>query len=214
MPGRPGAALAALAADDPRPNASVQAIKEAFPDVPGWGDATAEAPFSSAKKWSGQSYGSHGNWVLGAPDVLLDPGSAMAREAERAGASGLRVLLLGSGDVPVDHPAAPGVVTPRALVILEQRVRPDARGTLEYFAGQNVTVKVISGDNAVSVGAVAGSLGLPGGNRPVDARTLPSESETLADALEESTTFGRVRPDQAGNGGSVAISRPHGGDDG
>ncbi|MEU2000520.1 HAD-IC family P-type ATPase [Rhodococcus sp. NPDC019627] len=207
--GPAGAALAALAADDPRPNASVLAIKEAFPDDPGWGDATAEAPFSSAKKWSGQSYGSHGNWVLGAPDVLLDPGSAMAREAERAGASGLRVLLLGSGDVPVDHPAAPGVVTPRALVILEQRVRPDARGTLEYFAGQNVTVKVISGDNAVSVGAVAGSLGLPGGNRPVDARTLPSEPEALADALEESTTFGRVRPDQKREMVAALQSRGH-----
>ncbi|MCQ4118033.1 HAD-IC family P-type ATPase [Rhodococcus tibetensis] len=207
--GPAGVALAAMAADDPRPNASVLAIREAFPDNPGWGEATAQAPFSSAKKWSGQSYGSHGNWVLGAPDVLLDPGSVMARQAEDAGASGLRVLLLGSCDVPVDHPAAPGVVTPRALVILEQRVRPDARGTLEYFASQNVTVKVISGDNAVSVGAVAGSLGLPGGERPVDARTLPSDPESLADTLEDSTTFGRVRPDQKREMVAALQSRGH-----
>src|SRR5690606_30367531 len=62
------AALAALAADDPRPNASVLAIAEAFPTAPGWGEPTAVAPFSSAKKWSGQSYGIHGNWLLGAPD--------------------------------------------------------------------------------------------------------------------------------------------------
>jgi cation-transporting ATPase E len=87
-------------------------------------------------------------------------------------------------------------VTPEALVVLEQRVRPDAKDTLDYFAGQGVTVKVISGDNAVSVGAVAGSLGLPGGDRPVDARSLPSERDDLAGVLEESTTFGRVRPDQ------------------
>ncbi|MEV0947828.1 cation-translocating P-type ATPase [Rhodococcus sp. NPDC049939] len=202
-------ALAAMAASDPRPNASVLAIKEAFPDDPGWGAASADAPFSSAKKWSGQSYGDHGNWVLGAPDVLLDPGSDMARQAEEVGSSGLRVLLLGSCDVPVDNSGAPGRVTPRALVILEQRVRPEARDTLDYFASQNVTVKVISGDNAVSVGAVAGSLGLPGGDRPVDARELSSDPDALAETLEKSTTFGRVNPDQKREMVGALQSRGH-----
>jgi cation-transporting ATPase E len=89
---------------------------------------------------------------------------------------------------------APGRVTPVALVILEQRVRPDARETLDYFASQQVSVKVISGDNAVSVGAVAGSLGLHG--ETIDARQLPSQAEALADTMDEYTTFGRVRPDQ------------------
>ncbi|GAA4489099.1 cation-translocating P-type ATPase [Rhodococcus olei] len=188
-------ALAAMAGDDPRPNASVQAIAEAFDHDPGW-TATGVAPFTSAKKWSGISYDGNGNWVLGAPDVLLDPASDDARTAEEIGAGGLRVLLLGEGDVPVDAAAAPGRVTPRALVVLEQRVRPDAADTLAYFAEQKVEVKVISGDNAVSVGAVAQSLGLPGGTRAVDARDLPDEPDALADVLEDSTTFGRVRPDQ------------------
>lgn len=188
-------ALAAMAADDPRPNASMLAIREALSDDPGW-EPTAVAPFSSAKKWSGQSYGNNGNWLLGAPDVLLDPDSDMARQAEEVGAQGLRVLLLGSSDRPVDAPDAPGAVTPRALVILDQKVRPDARETLEYFASQKVDVKVISGDNAVSVGAVATSLGLPGGDNAIDARKLPEDPEELADTLDEAITFGRVRPDQ------------------
>ncbi|SUE16834.1 cation transporter atpase p-type [Rhodococcus gordoniae] len=191
-----GAALAALAADDPRPNSSVLAIAEAFPTAPGWGEPTAVAPFSSAKKWSGQSYGTHGNWLLGAPDVLLDPGSEPARRAEELGAGGLRVLLLASSDRPVDAVDAPGTVTPVALVVLDQRVRPDAKPTLEYFAGQHVDVKVISGDNAIAVGAVASSLGLPGSTSPVDARSLPEAENELADVVEGSTTFGRVRPDQ------------------
>ncbi|CAJ1579984.1 HAD-IC family P-type ATPase [[Mycobacterium] wendilense] len=191
--GRIDDALAALAADDARPNASMQAIAEAFGTPPGW-RATASAPFKSATKWSGTSYGEHGNWVIGAPDVLLDPGSAAAAEAERIGAQGLRVLLLGSSDRPVDAPDAPGQVTPAALVVLEQKVRPDARDTLDYFADQKVSVKVISGDNAVSVGAVAGSLGLHGAT--LDARQLPEEQGALADALQSHTTFGRVRPDQ------------------
>jgi cation-transporting ATPase E len=185
--------LAQMAADDPRPNASIAAIAEAYKMPPGW-SATATAPFKSATKWSGTSYGEHGNWVIGAPDVLLDPASEAAEAAEQIGAQGLRVLLLGSSDLPVDDPDAPGTVSPAALVVLEQRVRPDARDTLDYFAAQKVSVKVISGDNAVSVGAVAASLGLEG--ETMDARKLPEAPDALADTVEEYTTFGRVRPDQ------------------
>jgi cation-transporting ATPase E len=188
-----GDVLAQLASDDARPNASMQAIAEAYRMPPGW-TATATAPFKSATKWSGASYGEHGNWLIGAPDVLLEPGSPVAEQAEQIGSQGLRVLLLGSSDLSVDDRGAPGTVTPVALVVLEQRVRPDARDTLDYFASQNVSIKVISGDNAVSVGAVAGSLGLVG--ETMDARQLPDENDELADALEEYTTFGRVRPDQ------------------
>ncbi len=185
--------LASLAAADPRPNASMRAIAETYPQPPGW-TATATAPFKSATKWSGVSFQDHGNWVMGAPDVLLDPASGAAEQAERIGAQGLRVLLVGAGDVAVDHPEAPGRITPAALVVLEQKVRPDARETLDYFAEQGVSVKVLSGDNAVSVGAVAGKLGLSG--ETMDARQLPSEPGQLAEALDTPTTFGRVRPDQ------------------
>ncbi len=185
--------LAQMAADDVRPNASMAAIAEAYKLPPGW-TQTANAPFKSATKWSGVSYGEHGNWVLGAPDVLLAAGSPEAEQAEQIGAQGLRVLLLGSSDRSVDAPDAPGEVTPAALVTLEQRVRPDAGETLEYFAQQHVSVKVISGDNAVSVGAVAGSLGLHG--ETLDARHLPDDPEQLAETVSEYTTFGRVRPDQ------------------
>src|ERR1700731_198575 len=169
--------LASLAADDTRPNASIQAIAEAYDEPPGW-TATAVAPFKSATKWSGVSYRGHGDWVIGAPDVLLDPTSPVAAQAETIGAQGLRVLLLASGNLPVDDPKAPGRITPAALVVLEQRVRPDARETLDYFASQNVSVKVISGDNAVSVGAVASALGI--GGQTLDARKLPSDPDVLA----------------------------------
>ncbi|MGN6334584.1 HAD-IC family P-type ATPase, partial [Mycobacterium sp.] len=185
--------LASLAAHDPRPNASMRAIAESFGEPPGW-TATATAPFKSATKWSGVSFAESGNWVMGAPDVLLEPGSAAADQAERIGAQGLRVLLVANSDVAVDQPNAPGRVTPVALVVLEQKVRPDARETLDYFADQGVSVKVLSGDNAVSVGAVAAKLGLHG--ETMDARRLPAEPSRLADALDTHTTFGRVRPDQ------------------
>ncbi|WP_086829979.1 cation-translocating P-type ATPase [Allokutzneria sp. NRRL B-24872] len=188
-------ALAALAVADPRPNASLEAIAEAHPDAPGW-QLSAAAPFSSARKWSGASFAGEGDWVLGAPDVLLAEDDPVRAEAESTGAQGLRVLLLGRGSLAVDDAQAPGVVRPVALVVLEQRIRPDAKETLDFFAEQNVDVKVISGDNALSVGAVAGSLGLPGAERPVDARTLPDKQNQLADTVEGAAVFGRVTPGQ------------------
>jgi len=184
--------LAAFAAADPRPNTSLQAVAEAYPSAPSW-PVTAFAAFSSARKWSGASFGSFGDWVLGAADVLLPRASAALVAAEELGAQGLRVLLLARASVPVDSASAPGEVEPMALVVLAQRVRPDAGETLAYFADQGVTVKVISGDNAVAVGAVASSLGLAGAGAPVDARRLPS---ALGDEVEEGAVFGRVTPAQ------------------
>ncbi|WP_218591287.1 HAD-IC family P-type ATPase [Pseudonocardia oceani] len=179
-------ALGALGAADPRPNASLAAVAEGCPD-PGW-TRTATVPFSSARKWGGATFDGRGEWVLGAADVLLPDGAAERVEAERIGSTGLRVLLLGR------RPEADGPVEPVALVVLEQRVRPEAAATLAYFADQDVEVKVISGDNALSVGAVAASLDLPRADAPVDARTLTDAD--LPDRLEAGTVFGRVTPAQ------------------
>lgn len=153
------------------------------------------APFTSAKKWSGMSFEGQGHWVLGAPDVLAAPGSEAATRAEHLGSTGRRVLLLGEADRPVDDPDAPGVLTPTALVVLEQKVRPEARDTLSFFADQNVAVKVISGDNATSVGAVTSSLGVDSGE-VVDARTLPEDAAAFADRVQGAGVFGRVTPQQ------------------
>ncbi len=187
--------LAQLAHADPRPNASVQALAHALAlDGSGW-EVTAMAPFTSAKKWSGMSFAGHGNWVLGAPDVLAAPSSEAATRAEHIGSTGRRVLLLGESGAAVDAPDAPGMVRPRALVVLEQKVRPEARDTLAYFAEQDVTVKVISGDNATSVGAVTDSLGVNAGE-VVDARTLPEDAGQFADRVQAAGVFGRVTPQQ------------------
>jgi cation-transporting ATPase E len=192
-PAPPAAALAALAAADKRPNASMQAIRDAFPDSPGW-TVEETLPFSSARKYGGVRFAEHGTWLLGAPDVLLPEGAPARHEAEQTGSRGLRVLLLAHAD------GLPGAGVPRlgpaALVVLEQKVRDDVRPTLDYFAAQKVTVKVISGDNAASVGAVADQLDLPGADAPVDARHLPDDDEGLAGALEERSVFGRVSPAQ------------------
>jgi cation-transporting ATPase E len=97
---------------------------------------------------------------------------------------------------PLDGSDLPGEVEPMALVVLEQKLRPDARDTLEYFGRQHVSVKVISGDNARSVGAVASALGLEGSSQPVDARTLADDPDQLGHVMEQRQVFGRVTPAQ------------------
>lgn len=183
--------LANLMAADPHPNASLTAIGDAVGEPSQRWTPTQRAPFTSAKKWSGVEFEGQGSWVLGAPDVLAT--GAVASQAEELASGGLRVLLLGKSDT-VTGESAPGGVEAVALVVLEQRVRPDARATLEYFRDQDVTVKVISGDNARSVGAVTSALGVITGD-PVDARTLDTP-EKLSEAVADHNVFGRVTPDQ------------------
>ncbi|WP_267246464.1 HAD-IC family P-type ATPase [Streptomyces sp. PR69] len=194
--------LGALGESDPRPNASLQAIIDAYPDSEEW-RCTEALPFSSARKYSGASFsegnGESSSWLLGAPDVLLAPDDPALDEIEHLNEQGLRVLLLaraadGSGALEGAHAARDA--KPAALVVLEQRLRPDASDTLRYFAEQKVSAKVISGDNAVSVGAVAGKLGLPGAENTVDARRLPDERDAMGAELEENAVFGRVTPQQ------------------
>ncbi|HZP54116.1 HAD-IC family P-type ATPase [Actinocrinis sp.] len=204
--------LGALGAAEERPNATMAAVIEACPDPGGWQPQTVAA-FSSARKWSGVAFADgRGTWLFGAPDVL-GRGTGAAAQAERLGASGLRVLMLASytGPLPADGSAdlVSAEVRPVALVTLEQRIRDDAAPTLEYFARQSVALKVISGDNAVSVGAVAGSLGLPGAEHPVDARDLPEDPEALAAAVEANSVFGRVTPRQKQQMVAALQSRGH-----
>ncbi|MGP3977602.1 HAD-IC family P-type ATPase [Streptomyces sp. 8N114] len=199
--------LRAFGAAEPNPNASLQAIVEAYPPMPdgtGRWQPTDTLPFSSARKYSGAAFaepdGEHSAWLLGAPDVLLAEGDPVLADVDRLDREGLRVLLLARAAGRLDGDGREGGAAhgarPTALVVLEQRLRPDAAETLGYFAEQNVRAKVISGDNAVSVGAVAARLELPGAEHPVDARELPAAEEERARQVAEATVFGRVTPQQ------------------
>ncbi|MBN2112790.1 MAG: HAD-IC family P-type ATPase [Acidimicrobiia bacterium] len=192
----PAPALGALAASDPNPNATLQAIGEAFAAPPAGWRATRTVPFSSARKWSGAAFGSAGSWVLGAPEMVLPDDPLVIASLEAAAAQGRRVLLLARAEADLDGDGLPAGLEPVALVGLTDRIRPDAAQTLRYFAAQGVAAKVISGDHPQTVAAIAAQVGLPGADRVVDARTLPEEGEELADALEQGTIFGRVTPHQ------------------
>ncbi len=189
-------ALAQLAAADPRPNASVQALAHELPlDGPGW-DVTAMAPFTSAKKWSGISFGDNGQLGARCPRRAgharwVRSGACGGRGVHRAPRPAARRGRRGCGRRRT-HPA--GSSRERSSCWSRRCARKPA-DTLAYFAEQGVAVKVISGDNATSVGAVTGSLGLDTGE-VVDARTLPDDPVEFARRVGEAGVFGRVTPHQ------------------
>ncbi|MGW8556941.1 cation-translocating P-type ATPase [Streptomyces tubercidicus] len=204
--------LGALGESDPRPNASLQAVIASYPADGRW-RCTRSLPFSSARKYSGASFngpdGESSTWLLGAPDVLLPAGDHRLAETDALNAQGLRVLLLARTVRELDDPEVTRDVRPAALVVLEQRLRPDAPDTLRYFEDQGVRAKVLSGDNAVSVGAVAGKLELPGADAPVDARALSGERDAMAAEIEAGAVFGRVTPQQKRDMVAALQSRSH-----
>ncbi|TRV74269.1 HAD-IC family P-type ATPase [Streptomyces sp. 130] len=206
--------LGAFGASEPRPNASLQAIIDAYPAPAdgGW-TTTGTLPFSSARKYSGAAFtedgGASSAWLLGAPDVLLSEDDPALAEIGHLNEQGLRVLLLARARGALDAPDAAEGAEPAALVVLEQRLRPDAGRTLAYFGEQRVATKVISGDNAVSVGAVAAKLGMEGAEHPLDARRMPEDKDEMATAMEQNAVFGRVTPQQKREMVAALQSRGH-----
>src|ERR671914_567378 len=184
------AALGALAAADPNPNATLRAIGRAFPAPDGWRPEAA-VPFSSARKWSGASFPGHGAFLLGAPEVLLATDGAgprhghgtLLRRAEQIAVEGRRVPLLAAPSPPLDGEVPPSALVPRAMVVIGDQVRGDAAGTVAWFAAEGVQVKVVSGDHPRTVGAIAGQVGIGGADHPVDARTMPDGGAELAGLL-------------------------------
>jgi cation-transporting ATPase E len=192
------AALGALAARDDA-NATLLAVRQAFPAAPDGWQRTGSVAFSSDRKWSAAAFDGRGTWVLGAPEMVMPfaptDHPAMARASELAGA-GSRTLLVARTTAPLAGDRLPPRLEPVALVVLQETLRPDTGETLRYFAEQDVAVKVLSGDNPRTVGAVARRVGVPGAADPVDARLLGEDPEALAAALDEHSVFGRVVPEQ------------------
>ena len=190
--------LGAVGASTSSGSSTLTAIAEAFPAPAGW-ENTGSVPFSSARKWSAESFGKNGSWVLGAPEVLLEkaPGNeALRSEVEGLAASGMRVLLLAEAPGPLQAEALPDRLEPAALLLFEEKIRPDAKETLQYFTDQGVAIKVISGDNPTPGAAVARRAAAPEVGEPVDARGMPADTGRLAEILEERAVFGRVTPNQ------------------
>lgn len=188
--------LGTLVHNLPSKNPTQRAILEKYTDTPNI-EILEKVPFSSKRKWGGIIIEGHGAWVLGAPEILLkDRYEEFSEIIEKDAAEGKRVLLLGKVNQLSLKDGLIEVVQEAALILIEDVIRKEAPKVLEYFKEEGVHLKVISGDNPVTVSAVAMRAGVEGYERYVDARTLPHDIDELKDVIDNYTVFGRVTPHQ------------------
>lgn len=158
---------------------------------------TRRIPFSSDTKWSAAELKKYGTIVVGAPEFIM---GRRFREIDAAvnewSSLGYRVLLVASyDDFPEDRYLTERYLRPMALVLLTNRIRPEAPETFAYFKEQGVSIKVISGDNPATVADVARRAGIDKAELYIDTTQLESEKDFL-NAVETYTVFGRVTPDK------------------
>jgi cation-transporting P-type ATPase E len=181
--------LGRYAASAPARNATLAAIGEHCV-----GDAEeprSSVPFSSRRRWSALQLGTS-TFVLGAPE-LFPPGELQS-VAEREALAGRRVVAYGiaRGTTTVEEP--PAIERTLGLVVLGERLRADARATVEFLLSQGIRLAVISGDRPETVAAVAADAGIEGGP-PVDGRDLPRDQAALRRLIEERPVVGRISPE-------------------
>ena len=182
-----------LALNDTNP--TMEVLKAQNYEPPGW-LCTESVAFHSAKKWSGATFDGMGSFVLGAAEFILeDRFPAVREQADRFAQKGHRVLLLAFSPGEFENKELPKDAAPLALILLSDKIRPQARETLQYFADQGVALKVISGDSPATVASIAEKAGLQNAGSYVDASTLKTPGELEA-AAEKYTVFGRVTPEQ------------------
>lgn len=188
--------LAAFYHGEEPDNETARAMGQQFAGETTW-RAVKRMAFSSSTKWSGADFGENGRYVVGAPEFIMgDRYDSIRGEAEPWSERGCRVLLLAAYDTAFDDgPLQSAHVAPIALVFLSNLLRPDAQETFRYFASQGVSVRVISGDNPITVAQVAARAGIENADRYVDAMTLSTEQD-FEEAVKYYTVFGRVTPEQ------------------
>lgn len=165
-------------------NATTDALRRYFEDTRKR-EIIERIPFSSKRKFMGitvRENGTEKQYCLGAPEYLTDDRTAI-RKAEHFSAEGMRVLLLMEKE-------------PVALVVLSDIIKDDAAETFRFFRKKDVEIKIISGDNPLTVSIVGKRAGLEGAERYVDARELPDDIEQLRQEVKNYTVFGRVSPEK------------------
>jgi magnesium-transporting ATPase (P-type) len=191
-------ALASYAASAPSRNATLQAIAEAGLAAVEARRVAAQVPFSSRRRWSALDLGDV-RLVLGAPERFADADTDLVEHARAEASAGRRVLALGEtrGALPaaVSDPPFPDDVRALGLVVLAERLRPNAGETVAFFTAEQVDLKVLSGDAPATAGAIARDAGVPGAAAALDGEALPSDPAALREAVVAAPAVGRISPE-------------------
>ena len=193
-------------------NSSIEAIREAFSSFkqsdledsisenkPDGGEncwqIQKQIPFSSDKKWSGITFQKEGSYLLGAPEILLKGHQENYDELLEKYSKEARVLLLARSNEILQNQTLPDKIEVIGLILIHDKVRESAKKTLNYFKEQGVEIRIISGDNPITVSQIAKEAGVNGYEKYIDATSLHTEQE-LEEAAKQYVIFGRVTPIQ------------------
>ncbi len=176
-------------------NDTARAMAARFSKKLGW-PVERTIPFTSQSKWSAVIFKGQGSYVIGAPEFILGGDYGLVEPAAAPWLEqGYRVLLCGKCSAPPSAGHLAGTIDPIALAVLANPIRPEAPETFRYFARQGVSIKVISGDDPLTVSRVSAQAGIEGAEKYVDAKTLREPADYVR-AVRDYTVFGRVAPDQ------------------
>ena len=176
-------------------NSTANALTEAFGKSAKWRRHVI-SPFSSERKWSGATFTKRGSYVIGAPGAVFgDCGEGFVDLSNAISSEGLRVLCLAHSKNKIEAGRLPDGLTCMALLVFTDRIRENAAETFKYFARENVTIKVISGDNPRTASAVAAKAGLAGAFNYLDMNNIGEDADYPAIA-NEYTVFGHTSPHQ------------------
>ena len=176
-------------------NATADALRKYFP-VKKDMTPTNVIPFSSDRKYSGASFKEKGTYLMGAAQFLFPEGDeALVEKCSEYAEQGFRVLVLAHSPNESTGTELPLELVPEALLILTDVIRKEAPDTLCFFDSQGVDLKVISGDDPVTVSSIAKRAGLKNAEQYIDATTITTQEE-MDEAVANYSVFGRVTPQQ------------------
>ncbi|HEL2264018.1 TPA: cation-translocating P-type ATPase [Streptococcus suis] len=174
-------------------NSTAQAIRKEYGDLEHHYKASHIIPFSSDRKWGAMTIENIGRIFLGAPEMLLTQNPPSVSEAQARG-SRVLILALSQQSLPSSQNQLPENIEPLALLEIADPIREDAAETLAYLRSQEVTLKIISGDNPVTVSHIAREAGFADFDSYIDCSKV--DDEELIARAETTAIFGRVSPHQ------------------
>jgi len=176
-------------------NSTFNCLRTHFENNPNW-TSENKVPFSSKRKWSGVSFKDQGSFIIGAPEfVLNEEYITIKSQVEEYSLKGYRVLLLCKYNKILTNDKLDNNIEKIALIIIEDKIRDNVKEIFEFLEKQNVEIKVISGDNPVTVSEISKTAGIKDSDKYIDASTL-KDKEDIVIAVDKYTVFGRVKPEQ------------------
>ena len=176
-------------------NQTIKAIRNHFCDITEEFIPHNKVAFSSEKKWSGIDFGENNTYIIGAPSFVLKDHPEINVDWIKKYTEDYRVLLIAKSSLPFNDKNLPKKIEPIGIVLLLDKIRKDASKTIKYFDKQGVDIKIISGDDPITVSKLAKRVGLKNYNKYIDMTNIKEEDlNNLEKLVSEYSVFGRVSP--------------------